>query len=256
MSRIIAVYGANGSGKSTIASNLAYELSNDYLVGVVSTDFNYPSIQHFFGTKIDEEKSMKNICLSTNKDVEIIKQFTEHSNNKRLFILSVPNNSDCLTFADQDNNRLNDDDFARDFWETIKISNFDYVIVDCCNDVNNIASSYALFYANTIVHTIKPTIQGLSFVQSYNEFIGKMQNEKEIVKRINVANADENYVGLSKFESLSGVKFDISLPYEVQVRQAENEGVAISSIYQKSLKNRNYVKIFGELVSMVKGGMF
>lgn len=255
MSRIIAIYGINGSGKSTVASNLAYELSNNAIVGVISTNMNYPSIQHFFGVKIPEESSLKNICISTNKEVEIVKQFVPHPNNRNLFILSMPNNADCLTLADTSTNRLNDDDIVRDFWETLKVSYFDYIIVDCENDVNNLLSTYCLFYANTIINTIKPTIQDLSFVKSYKNFIEKMKNSRDIVKVINVANADENYIGLARFENLANIKFDISLPYDNQVKIAENEGVSVSSIYQKKSFNKNYVKVFGDLVNMVAGGL-
>ena len=255
MSRIIAVYGANGSGKSTVVSNLAYELSDKYLVGVISANMNYPSIQHFFGINIPEENSIKNICFSPNKEVEIVKQFMQHPNNRNLFILTVPNNSDCLSIADEKTNRLKDDDIVRDFWETLKVSDFDYIIVDCTNEVNNLVSTYSLFYANVILHTIKPTIQGLSFVKSYAEFINKMQNDTDIVKLINIANADENYIGLAKFENLAEIRFNIALPYDNIVRQAENEGVPVSEIAQKSFKSKGYVKAFNQLVNMVVGGM-
>ncbi|MBQ3124553.1 MAG: cobalamin biosynthesis protein CobQ, partial [Clostridia bacterium] len=54
MGKIITVCGGHGSGKTTVAANLGYILSQNNLVGILSTNMVYGSIQHLFGTVIDD----------------------------------------------------------------------------------------------------------------------------------------------------------------------------------------------------------
>ena len=51
--KIISVCGANGSGKTTMAVNLATALTQTgSVVGLIQTELAYPSIQGFLGMRI------------------------------------------------------------------------------------------------------------------------------------------------------------------------------------------------------------
>ena len=48
--KIITIWGANGSGKTTVAVNLAAALADrDYMVGIISSKLLYGELQSFFG---------------------------------------------------------------------------------------------------------------------------------------------------------------------------------------------------------------
>lgn len=86
MGKIITVCGGNGSGKTTVAANLAYILSQKYIVGVISTNTNYGDIQHLLGVTIDEAQGLYELMMAKNG---IGKTFAPCPSNKNLFIWSI-----------------------------------------------------------------------------------------------------------------------------------------------------------------------
>lgn len=101
-----------------------------------------------------------------------------------------------------------------------------------------------------IINTVKPTQQGLRFLNAYQEYY------KEIWRGqvINVVNADKNYIGIKEFEKAANGKFhfDISLPFDGQVELAENNGIpALENYYRTKLFGGNYRADFMELVGMI-----
>lgn len=250
MSKIISIYGGNGSGKTTLAVNLAYNLANKgKVVGVVSTDFSKPTITGFLGMNITSEQPNWSYICNKGHEIKDVAQkfFVQHPRYQNIFILSVANDTNCLTYAGE--NQMDEDDKVRNLYSHLQTSDFDYVIVDCVNDVNNLVSTYALYYAEKIIHIINPTIQGMIFCNSYESFLNKMRNKNTDNPIIHVANADQNYVGISEFESKIGLKFDFLLPYEKQALKAENDGIPLLETFTPSLFSSGYPKKFEELVS-------
>lgn len=64
MGKVITICGGHGSGKSTVAVNLAHLLSENSLVGVLSTNMVCGSIQYLCGTVIDDCHGMYEMALS------------------------------------------------------------------------------------------------------------------------------------------------------------------------------------------------
>lgn len=123
--KIISVCGANGSGKTTMAVNLATALTQTgSVVGLIQTELAYPSIQGFLGMRIEENKpNIKNILFDTTGKYDIEQQFQQYPKNKKLFVLSVSNYIDCLTFADK--HVMDDIQSVHKFWMNLRLSNFD-----------------------------------------------------------------------------------------------------------------------------------
>ncbi|MDD6484039.1 MAG: AAA family ATPase [Clostridiales bacterium] len=228
MTEIIAVYGANGAGKTTVAVNLAYTLAQkkNKLVGIMCTDFSYPSLQSFLCMEINDNDSSFAQIFSAAHTIEYQQMFVQHSAYNKLFVLSIPNSTDCLRFAAE--TKFEDLAVVKSFYSELKNSNFDYVIVDCSNDVNNLLSTWSIHSANKIIHLVKPTVQGVCFFKAYNTFLNKMRNLHDS-PILNVANGDMNYVGIGQIEKHIGLTFDLCIPYDVNVAKCENEGVPIMS---------------------------
>ena len=52
--KIITVWGANGSGKTTVAANLAAALADrDLMVGIISSKLTYGELQSIFGKRVE-----------------------------------------------------------------------------------------------------------------------------------------------------------------------------------------------------------
>ena len=57
--KIISVWGANGSGKTTTTVNLAYSLAQrNFTVGVLSSNIYYGEIQTIFGCNIPDDSGI------------------------------------------------------------------------------------------------------------------------------------------------------------------------------------------------------
>lgn len=246
--KIIAVCGGNGSGKSTICTNLAVALSADKIVIVFGTRTDYPSIQSFFNVLIPEEKSTKKLYEDISMNISVdIKEYLIQYGRSNIFILSVPDNTKALTFADE--SLLPSRQQCKNI--IIGLQQLcDYLIIDCDTDISNNISAWGLNYADKIIHTVKPTQQGLRFINAYQSYY----NEVWRGELITVANADKNYIGIKDFEkALNNVlRFDICLPYDEQVELSENTGVPVIEDYHRvKLFGTNYKESILQLVDLV-----
>lgn len=249
--KIIAVCGGPGSGKSTICVNLAAALGEEKLIIVFGTRLDYPSIQSFFNTAIPEQKSIKKLYQDLSMDLNIdIKECLVQYQKSNIFILSSPDNAKVLAFADDSLSP------SRQQCENIIIAlqqNCDYLIIDCDMNISNHMSAWGLNYADKIIHTVKPTQQGLRFMNAYQEYLNEIWRGEVI----NVVNGDKNYIGIDDFEKALDVPihFDIALPFDEQVELSENTGIPVFYDYHRvKLFRDNYKTEFLRLVKRIEGG--
>lgn len=246
--KIIAVCGGNGVGKSTICTNLATVLSEDKIVILFAPRTDYPSIQSFLDMNIAENKSLKKLYddMSIEESVDI-KEYLVQYKNSNIFILSAPDTTNVLTFAD--NKILPEQNKCINMLIALQRM-CDYLIIDCDTNVTNHVSAWGLNYADMVINVMKPTQQGLRIANAYQGYFSEIWRGKVV----NVVNADKNYIGISDFEKALDVpvKFDIELPYDEQVELSENTGVPIINEYHKvKLFGGNYKKAFMELVDII-----
>ena len=222
MGKIITICGGHGSGKSTVAVNLGYMLSDSSLAGILSTNMMYGIIQHLLGTVIDDCHGLYEMVMSND---DISKTLTPCESNKNLFLMSLSNTHDCLMLADEENG-INADT-AKQVLSELKDS-FQYLIIDCEPEVNNPLSVYGIIYADLVINLIKPTVTGIAFWNSYKSLFSALDIPKDRI--IHVANNDKNYVGVKNIESTSEIKIFKTIPYYKNVEEYENKGKpAVSS---------------------------
>lgn len=248
MGKLIAVYGMNGSGKTTAAVNIAYRLADSGLTGVFNTNTNYPSLQHFFKMKLEEPKhSLNDILETAGREADIPKAFVKCPEKENLFLLSVLDNTDCLTLADP--NLKPSGAFAANCIREIK-NLFDYTIADCGNDVNDPLAVYALKQADAVVHMVKPSIQGLAFCRSYRRLFEGLGVSGKVLP---VFSGDRNLVDLSGLAGAGGFEITAVLPYDPELQTAENEGAVYLSV--GSRKKGSYCMVLEELIDRyLRGG--
>lgn len=219
MGKIITVCGGSGSGKTTVAANLAYLLSQNAIVGVLSTNMTFGSIQYLLGTEIEGNHGLYELIMS--KD-DISKAFTPCKDNKNLFIMSLANRQDCLVLADEESSLSGDEAKAlilemRDM--------FQFLIIDCETEINNPLSVYSLTYANGIINLIKPTVIGIEFHNSYKALFSALKIDNSNI--IHIANCEKNFVGVRITERSTGIKLTSAIPYCREIEKAENMGVPV-----------------------------
>ena len=143
--KIVTVWGANGSGKTTVAVNLAAALADrDMMVGIISSKLTYGELQSVFGKRVEPDKGIyKAISNGCNT-----KNMFEATDNPNLFILSPPNVFDGMLLT------AISADTVKDLIEDSTIR-FDYIIIDGSEELNNPISSIGLTLSNKIVRVYK-----------------------------------------------------------------------------------------------------
>lgn len=247
--RIIAVCGGTGVGKSTICTNLATVLAEDKIVIILAPRVDYPSIQSFFNVSVSEEKSLKKLYedISIEADVEV-KDYLVQYLNTNIFILSVPDTTNVLTFAD---NKLLPTQLQCNNMIIALQRICDYLIIDCDTDVSNHVSAWALNYADTVINIVRANQQGIRSANAYRDYFDKIWRGKIV----NVLNADKNYIDISDIKKALNktADFDVVLSYDEQVELAENTGVpAVTQYHRIKLFGGNYKTEFMELVDLVE----
>lgn len=246
MGKIIAVCGGGGSGKSTIAANLGYMLSQKYLVGIVSTNKMFGSIQHLLGTTIDDSHGLYELIMTPGGD--ITKMFMPCSNNKNLFLMALSNNQDCLKLADEESN-ISGETAKNLLFEMKEI--FNILIVDCEPDINNPLSIYSMMFADKIINLIKPTVTGTAFYNSYKSLYSALQISSD--KIIHIANGDKNYVGIRNIEKTANVKISMTIPFCREVEEAENKGIPVC---RSGSKINEFVSCIKSISENIKEGVY
>jgi len=236
--KIITVWGATGSGKTTVAVNLAAALADrNFMVGIISSKLTYGELQGLFGRRIEPEKgiyrAISNGCNTKN--------MFEATDNPNLFILSPPNVFDGMLLtaisADTVKELIGD--------STIR---FDYIIIDGSEDLNNPVSSIGLTMSNKILRVYKVRTKDCIWHKA-------MENLTDLIhirsKTITVINGYDKSCDKLAFLNALDVKPDFELPYVANSLTLSNSG---KLIYNSKLANGQYKKTIQRLASQVMIG--
>lgn len=236
--KIITVWGANGSGKTTVASNLAAALADrDMMVGLISAKLIYGELQSIFGRRIEQEKGMyraiSNGCNTKN--------MFETTNNPNLFILSPPNVFDGMLLT------AISGDTIRELIEDSTIR-FDYIIIDGSEELNNPVSSVGLTMSNKVVRVYKVCARDCIWHKA-------MENLTDLIhirnKTITVLNGYDKTCDKMAFLSALEVKPDFELPFVSNCPVLTNSG---RLIYNSKLVSGQYKKIIQKIAGQVMLG--
>lgn len=233
--KIITVWGANGSGKTTIAANLAAALADrHFMVGIISSKLSYGELQSIFGKRVGPEKGMyKAISNGCNT-----KNMFEVTDNPNLFILSPPSVFDGMLLT------AISADTVRELIEDSTIR-FDYIIIDGSEDLNNPVSSIGLIMANKIIRVYRVCAKDCIWHKA-------MENLTDLIhiqnKTITVINAYDKSCDKLAFLSGLDTKPDFELPFVANCSILTNSG---KLIYNSKISNGFYKKIIQKLASQV-----
>lgn len=236
--KVITVWGANGSGKTTVAVNLAAALADrDYMVGIVSSKLCYGELQSLFGKRIEPEKGIyKAISSGCNT-----KNMFEATENQNLFILSPPNLFDGLLLT------AISADTIKELLEDCKIR-FDYIIIDGSEELNNPISSIGLSMSDKIVRVYRVCAKDCIWHKS-------MENLTDLIhikdKSVTVINGYDKTCDKLTFLNGLGIKPDFELPYISNCPVFANSG---KLIYNSRLSNGQYKRIVQKLAAQLMMG--
>jgi MinD-like ATPase involved in chromosome partitioning or flagellar assembly len=243
---VIAVWGKNGSGRSTVAVNLAvYLAKKGNLVGLVGANKAYGSVQYYLGIDIPEEKSLKNALETIDQD-DLVQFFVQHPKVKDLFVMGLSNTDNCLKL------RSIKEDAGKRLLLNTK-DKFDYYIIDCTETFTDTLTTIGCQYADVVLEVIKPTIQAAAFRISQEELLESIRLKHKIVS---VASCNKDLIKLSDFEHRAKLRFSAVLPYSRNVESSENTAEPIALVGPSSRADKEFIKGIAKIADLIENRGF
>ena len=227
--KIITVWGANGSGKTTTAVNLALALAErNLMVGLISSKLYYGEMQNLFGKKVDADKGLYRAISngSTTRNM-----FVE-TDNPFLYFLSVENGFDGMLLT-----AINGD-MVQELLNDAAIR-FDYLVIDGSEELNNPLSSIALTMSDKVVTVHRASVKDCVWFSSMRSMVSLLRLSD---KTIHILNAYDKTCDKVAYFSGLGLKFEFDLPYITNAKILENSGKQIYSsrngtgVYRKMIE--------------------
>lgn len=239
--KIYTVWGANHSGKTTFAVNLACALSKrDLLVGLISSNLIYGELQIFFGQSIAFEKGLYKALQDDTPNLG--EKFTEYEEIKNLFFLSIPTHYSgllCDTVTLQSAEHLiNNASIA-----------FDVLIIDGSAEINNPISSVGLWLADKIFTLHKPSIAAQMWYQGVADF-GRELHIAE--KQLHILQAPNGEFDDKTYKSMAEISFGYELPYVNRAGELQNAGTPLYIHHDRHC--RRYGKALELIAGKICGG--
>ena len=240
MAKLIAVCGAPGSGKTTVAFKLAQEIylsTSDCSVTFLSPDIIVPSIGMLFPNYTpDSLFSLSAVldCTDISDDL-IMGNLVTVKNMKNFGCLGFMSGDSKYSFPTPTKEKVMN---LLDVLSTAE----GYVFVDCSNDDSDLISKQAIARADHIIQVITPDLKSMTWLNSYGDKI--TAGLEQCIKVVNITE-NELYIPLEDVcTHLKNVA--CVLPYCRQVKQQLLDG----SLYER-LNAKEYKKRLSALVNRV-----
>lgn len=236
MSKIITVWGSNGSGKTSVSANLGLAISErNQMVGLISSKLYYGEMQGVFAKRLENDKGIYNAIANGCNTKNMFENAVSGSN---LFFLSVPNGFDAMLLT------AISGDTVKELIEDAAMR-FDYIIIDGNEELNNPISSIGLTMSNKIIVTHKASASDCLWQSSMDNTM-QLLNLSE--KAIQVLNGYDKSCDKMAYMNNVGVKFDFELPYIPNAKILLNSG---KPFYISSTVQSEYKKTMQKLASQV-----
>lgn len=242
MSKLIAVWGAPQTGKTTFAVKLASAVYERYssTVLVLSCDDVTPALPVLFpNSKSDELYSVGAALAQTDiTQQEVIKSIVTQKGKINLGYLGYKDGENQYTYPAYDESK------AAALLEVMK-SLADFVIVDCASGLDNVLSAAAVKGADEVIRLAAPTLKSISFYASQLPLYADpaYQCDRHILG-LNCTEAD-CFMPVEEAKShFKEVAF--TLPYCREIRQQSIDGELA-----RAVRDKKYRAKFGAIADKV-----
>ena len=232
MAKLIAICGAPGSGKTTVAFKLAQEIylsTSDCSVTFLSPDIIVPSVGMLFPNYTpDSLFSLSAVLDCTDISDDLIMG--------NLVTVKNMKNFGCLGFMSGDSKYSFPTPTKEKVMNLLDVLSAaeGYVFVDCSNDDSDLISKQAIARADHIIQVITPDLKSMTWLNSCGDKI-----TAGLEQCIKVVNITENELYILLEDVCTHLKnVACVLPYCRQVRQQHLDGRMYDRLTAKEYKKR------------------
>jgi MinD-like ATPase involved in chromosome partitioning or flagellar assembly len=208
---LIAIWGRDGTGKSTLADALGLLFAKRRVTAIIDTDLTQPTLPaRVNGKKFNAEASLGKAISGIGTD-DAAKYLHQHPKQKQLFYAGLTDRDEYLSYEIG----LEAADAVRDFIERCAALT-DTVILDLSGQRTDPFVPGALCDADKIILPITPDVQGVCWFNAAKPFLEAMNTSGRVLP---VAMMADRRYDLSAVAKAADIRFAAGLPYVREFRQ-------------------------------------
>lgn len=228
---ICAIWGAPQSGKTTLALNLAYGISRGDKTVCLISPTEYSELSALLSVKIPEEHSLRAALRGSAG----IRQ-TVFKVDELLFVLAAPVTADAF-----DNDYSNEQ--AKSLLELARLT-FDFVLVDCPSEPNNLFASWSLNKADKVLLCLGGSPSCIMWHKANNKALQAVRSKTVYIST--EVTPDFDYSAMHK---LLACKPDIKIPYMRDAALLQSKGRFLFG--QSGRRGRAYSSAINQLYEVM-----
>jgi len=235
---LIAVWGRDGIGKSTLCDTMGILFARQSVTAVIDTDLTQPTLPaRLNGMKIDADASLgKAVGMGA---MDAAPYLHQHPKLKTLFYAGLTDRDEYLSYE----LGLETDNLAQDFIERCE-DIADTVILDISGQRSDPFLPGALIYANKVIALFTPDVQGVCWYGSVRPLISTMGAKEHMLP---VAAMADGHHDITIVEKEADIQFVAALPYVREFRQDCDTGVGTTPAAMR------YLRAVKKLHALLKG---
>jgi len=214
---LIAVWGRDGTGKSSLCDALGLLLSGKRVTAIIDTDLTQPTLpQRVNGKKIDGNASLGKAITGIGTS-DTARYLHQHPRRKGLFYAGLTDKDVFLTYEIG----LEATGAAQDFTsQCAELANA--VILDLSGQRTDPFIPCALTLADKVIILITPDVQGVCWFKAIKPLLEAMNAQGRVLP---VAAMVERHA-VNAVEKALDLRFSVELPYVRELRQARDTGTS------------------------------
>jgi len=227
---VIAIWGRDGAGKSTLSDTLGALFSKKGICIVIDTDLTQPTIPARIPGAAGKGKKSLGHAVSGAVITDVRPYLHQHPRHKGLFYAGLTDGDDFLSYE----LGLESNCSARDFIDRCS-EQADTVILDLSGQRCDPFLPATLSCAEHIILPVVPDVQGLCWFLSVMPLLDSMDARK---RSIPVAAKAQPFHDIERIEKTGGLSFEAVFPYLKDTATLRDTGETAETVgrYAKPLK--------------------